>query len=291
MLGFIIVNIDPILAQIGPLTFRWYGLMYVVGIAIGLWVAIPYGRERGLSEDDIWSAVWPSVIAGFVGARLYYVVQQPLGPYLAQPWRIMATWEGGMAFYGAIFGVIIALYVVTRMRKISFWRILDAGVLFAVVGQAFGRIGNIINGDIVGAPTNLPWGFVYQHPNSFVADHTIAYQPAAVYELMFNGLLFALLWVLRRRLPRPGLLMAIYLVGYSAGQFLLFFLRTEPLVLGPLKQAQVTALIVLVGAAVLYWWLRTHPEKEQALVPARQARTTTAVLKGPSRLPRKRRRR
>ena len=230
--------------------------------------------------------MWPCVIAGFIGARLYFVVQQPLGPYLEQPWRIFATWEGGMAFYGAIFGVIATLYVVARVKKISFWKILDAGALFAVVGQAFGRIGNIINGDIVGAPTDLPWGFVYEHPRSFVADHTIAYQPAAVYELLFNIALFAVLWSLRRRLRRPGLLVGVYLAGYSLGQFLLFFLRTEPLVLGPLKQAQVTALVVLVGALVMLWWLYTHPERE--LVPSRKP---ALPVKGPSRLPPKRRRR
>lgn len=286
MLGFIVVNIDPIIAQIGPLTFRWYGLMYVVGIAVGLWVAMPYARERGLSEDDLWTVIWPSVVAGFVGARLYFVVQQPLGPYLREPWRIMATWEGGMAFYGAIFGVIITLYVVSRWKRLSFWKILDAGAIFAVVGQAFGRIGNIVNGDIVGAPTDLPWGFVYQHPGSFVADHTIAYQPAAVYELLFNILLFALLWTLRRRLGRPGLLVAIYLIGYSAGQFLLFFLRTEPLVLAGLKQAQVTALVVLIASVALFWWLRTHEESE----PATERRTLPSAPKGPPRLPPKRRR-
>ncbi len=288
MLGFIIVNIDPILAQIGPLTFRWYGLMYVVGIAVGLWVAIPYARERGLSEDDIWSAVWPSVVAGFIGARLYFVVQQPLGPYLEQPWRILATWEGGMAFFGAVFAVIPTLYVMARLKKISFWKIVDACALLAVVGQAFGRIGNIINGDIVGAPTTLPWGFIYRNPHSFVADHTIAYQPAAVYELLFNILFFALLWFLRRRLTRPGLMTAVYLIGYSVGQILVFFLRnSEPLVLGPFKQAQVTSMVVLVPSVVLLWWLWTHPERE--LAPAQ--RTQDLPLKGPARLEPKRRRR
>ncbi|HEX9017487.1 MAG TPA: prolipoprotein diacylglyceryl transferase [Chloroflexota bacterium] len=286
MPGFIIVNIDPIIAQLGPLVFRWYGLMYVVGIAVGLWIAIPFAQERGLREDDIWAAVWPSVIAGFVGARLYFVVQQPLGPYLEQPWRIFATWEGGMAFYGAVFAVLITLVLMARRLKISFWNIADAGVIFAVVGQAFGRIGNIINGDIVGSPTDLPWGFVYQHPRSFVADHTIAYQPAAVYELLFNGFLFAVLWLLRRRLGRPGLLTAVYLAGYSLGQFLLFFLRTEPFVLGGLKQAQVTALVVLVAAVALFWWLRVNPERE--LAPARKP---VGPVKGPARLPPKRRKR
>lgn len=287
MPAFIYINIDPVLAQIGPVALRWYGLMYDIGIIVGLLIAYPYARKRGIGDDDIWAAVWPSILAGFVGARLYFVFQQPLGPYLAEPWRIIATWEGGMAFYGAIIGVTLTLLAVARLRRMSIGTILDAGALFAVVGQAFGRIGNIINGDIVGPPTDLPWGFVYQHPNSFVADHTIAYQPAAVYELLFNIALFAVLWQLRHRFAKPGMLFVVYLTGYSLGQFALFFLRTEPLVALGLKQAQVTSLVALALAGFAAWWFSTRPDYwttrsiKQALPMA---------PKGPSRLPSKRRR-
>ncbi len=286
MPGFIVIDLNPILAQIGPLAVRWYGLMYDVGIIVGLWIAYPYARQRGLSDDDIWAVVWPSIVAGFIGARLYFVVQQPLGPYLAEPWRIIATWEGGMAFYGAIFGVVVAMTIVTRRRGMSIWTILDAGALFAVVGQAFGRIGNIINGDILGAPTTLPWGFVYQNPNSFAPNHTIAYQPAALYELIFNIAFFGVLWFLRHRMPRSGLLFNVYLVGYSVGQFAVFFLRaSEPITALGLKQAQLTALGVLVMAGVLAWWLLTHPEEAGA-----GFRSLPSAPKGPSRLDPKRRR-
>ena len=287
MPAFIIIDIDPILAQIGPIALRWYGLMYDIGIIIGLLVAYPYARKRGLSEDDIWAAVWPSIIAGFVGARLYFVLQQPLGPYLAEPWRIIATWEGWMAFYGAIIGVALTLLVVAKIRRMSLGTIVDAGALFAVVGQAFGRIGNIINGDIVGAPTDLPWGFVYQHPNSFVADHTIAYQPAAAYELLFNIALFIVLWNLRFRLAKPGMLFVVYLTGYSVGQFALFFLRTEPIVALGLKQAQWTSLVALALAAVIAWWFNTHPDYWTEPVPNK---SLPMAPKGPSRLPPKRQR-
>lgn len=287
MPGFIVIDIDPIIAQIGPLAFRWYGLMYTVGIAVGLWVAYPYARKRGLSDDDIWAAVWPCVIAGFVGARLYFVAQQPLEPYLAEPWRILATWEGGMAFYGAIFAVVAALAVVCRIRRISFWTIADAGAIFAVVGQAFGRVGNIINGDIIGPATDLPWGFIYAHPRSFVPDHAVAYHPAPVYELLFNVVLFALLWQLRHRLSRPGLLFTVYLTGYSLGQFGLFFLRSEPIVALGLRQAQLTALAMLPIAAFLAWWLLSRPEK--SLIGS--SGSLPAAPKGPARLQPKRRRR
>lgn len=260
-MGPIIIDIDPILLQVGPLAVRWYGLMYAVGIAVGLWVILPFARQRGISDDDLWDAVWPAVIAGMVGARLYFVVQQPLDQYIAEPWRIVATWEGGMAFYGAVFGVAIALWWVARAKGISLWDMLDVGAIFAIIGQAFGRVGNIINGDIVGAPTDLPWGFVYVHPNSFVPDHTIAYQPAAVYELIFNLTFFAILFPLRNKMPRPGVLFAVYLIIYSLGQFLLFFLRTEPMVAFGLKQAQLTAVVVFFAGILLALWLMRQPRR------------------------------
>ncbi|MHB1134711.1 MAG: prolipoprotein diacylglyceryl transferase [Chloroflexota bacterium] len=257
----IVIDINPVLVQIGPLAVRWYGLMYVVGIAVGLWVVAPYARQRGIGEEELGDVVLPAALAGLIGARLYYVAQQPLEPYLAEPWRIFATWEGGMAFYGAVFAVALTLVIYARRRGLPLWRLLDVGAIFAVVGQSFGRVGNIINGDIIGEPTNLPWGFIYRHPDSFVPDHTVAYQPAALYELLFNLTLFGLLWWLRLRLPRGGLLFAVYLMLYSLGQFFLFFLRTEPLVALGLKQAQLTALAVLVAGAILFVWLLTHRER------------------------------
>jgi phosphatidylglycerol:prolipoprotein diacylglycerol transferase len=188
--------------------------------------------------------------------KLYYVAQQDLGPYLAQPWRILATWEGGMAFYGAIFGAVLALLIVARQRKISFWRLLDAGAFFAVVGQAFGRVGNIVNGDVVGYPTDLPWGFIYVHANSFVPEKGVAYQPAAVYELIFNILMFVFLWKVKDRLRAPGTLFATWLVTYSVGQILIFTQRMNDVVFMGLKQAQVTALVVIVLCIPLMWYLQ-----------------------------------
>ena len=113
------------------------------------------GHHRGL----IWKRyVWYAIPAGLVGARLYYVVQQPLGQYIQEPWRIFAFWEGGMAFYGAVFAVVLVVVLLARRMGISVWNFLDVTAIFAVVGQFFGRIGNLINGDIIGYPTHPPVG-------------------------------------------------------------------------------------------------------------------------------------
>ena len=283
----IVIDIDPVLLYLGgnPLV-RWYGVMFVVGILVATTVAIKFGPERGISEDDFWTVFWPATIAGLVGARLYYVAQSDPISYLAQPWRILATWEGGLAFYGAIFGAVIAILVVCFLRRISIWAVLDVGAIFAVVGQSFGRIGNIINGDVVGYPTTLPWGFIYAHPNAFVAEKALqlhgampfpvgvispeeaaslgltAYQPAAVYELVFNILLFTFLWWVKGRLKTPGLLFATWLVIYSVGQIAIFTQRMNEVLFFGLKQAQLTAIVVIVACIPLVWYVLGRRSRE-----------------------------
>lgn len=247
----ITININPIAFQIGPFAVHWYGLMYVVGITVGLAGVWPYGKYKGITEDQLWTTAWVAIPSGLVGARLYYVFQQPLGPYLAEPWRILAFWEGGMAFYGAIFAVVLAVVIVAWRMKFSIWKILDVAVLFASIGQFFGRIGNIINGDILGYQTTLPWGFIYANPNSFAPRHDVAYQPAAVYEAIINIIIFSILWTLRKRV-RDGQLFFLYILLYSLSQFAIFFIRDNEIVFAGLKQAQVTALGVIVALGVLY---------------------------------------
>jgi len=247
----IVVNVNPVAFSIGPISVRWYGLMYVVGITVGLLVAWPYARSRGFTQSQLEKVVYWAVPAGLVGARLYYVIQQPLGPYLAEPWRILAFWEGGMAFYGAIFAVVIVLLVVGWRLKISILKLLDVAPLFAVVGQFFGRIGNFINGDVIGYPTNLPWGVVYTNPNSFAPRHDIAYQPAAAYEALIDILLFSLFWWLRKKV-KPGILFFIYILGYSLSQIIVFMWRDNEVVFLGLKQAQLTAIGVIIVATIIF---------------------------------------
>ena len=208
-----------------------------------------------------------TVPAGLIGARLYYVVQQPLGPFIADPFKIWAVWEGGMAFYGAIFGVVLTLFILSKYLKISFLSILDIGGLFAAVGQFFGRMGNIVNGDVLGYPTNLPWGTVYANPNSFAPSHTIAYQPAAVYEAIINIILFATLWFLRKKF-KPGVLFFIYIVSYSISQIIVFTWRDNEVIFLGLKQAQLTALATLFVAIVVFLLVRRNQIQQKAKLAA-----------------------
>src|SRR6266567_3850916 len=254
---YISINIDPVIVHLGPLALRWYGLMYVVGIVTGLLAIGGYTARKGIHPDVVYRILWWCLAAGLIGGRLYFVIQQPnfVSYYLAQPLHILATWEGGMAFFGAIFLVIPTLFWRARVERINPLVALDAGVLFASVGQIFGRVGNLINGDIIGYPSTLPWSTVYQHPNSWAclnpATCNVPVQPAAGYELLTNLVLLAVLLYLARRVSRPGILMLVYLYSYALTQFFLFFTRDNLVVsfLGldwGLKQAQWTSLVMLV---------------------------------------------
>ncbi len=255
---YIYINIDPVLVHLGPLPLRWYGLMYVVGIVVALWVIQGYTARKGMSQDMVYRILWWCIAAGLIGGRLYFVIQQPnlVSYYLAQPIHIIATWEGGMAFFGAIFLVIPTIFWRARVERINPLVAIDAGVLFAATGQIFGRIGNLINGDIIGYRSTLHWSTVYQNPTSWAclnpATCNVPVQPAALYEMITNIVLLALMLYLASRVTRPGVLMLVYLYAYAITQFLLFFVRDNVIVsfLGlnwGLKQAQWTSLVLFIA--------------------------------------------
>ncbi len=263
LLAYIPINIDPVIFYIGPLALRWYGLMYVVGILMALWVIQGYTKRKGITSDKVYRMLWWCIVAGLIGGRLYFVIQQPnfFSFYIRQPQHILATWEGGMAFFGAIFLVIPTIFWRAKVERINPLVAIDAGVLFGAAGQIFGRIGNIINGDIVGYRSNLPWATLYTNPHSFFCQGLAipsqcgqpftAVQPSAAYEILANIVLLAIMLFLAYRLRRPGTLMLIYLFGYVITQFLVFFVRDNLVVsfLGlnwGLKQAQWTSLVVFV---------------------------------------------
>lgn len=263
-LAIVKIGLDPVIFHLGPIAVHWYGLMYVVGIVAGLYVALPYAEKLGIDRDTAYAIFWPVLVASLIGGRLYYVVQSNLGWYLRHPQNILATWEGGMAFYGAVFlGGATALVVAWR-KHVAPGKVFDGAALFIPLAQTFGRIGNIVNGDILGYPSTLPWATQYTNPNNtFVPSHSVAYQPAAAYELLFSLALFLVIWTLRFRFRVPGTLFTLWLVLYSIGQFLLFFQRANVVVLWGLKQAQITALaVIMLSLPLLLIWRRVYRADE-----------------------------
>jgi phosphatidylglycerol:prolipoprotein diacylglycerol transferase len=257
----ITIPIDPIALHLGPVAIHWYGVGYVVAFLVAGWVTTRHVVARGMDRDTVNNLLFWTIVVGLVGARLYYVVQSGLGYYLTHPQFILAVWQGGMAFYGAVFAGVGTLIFLAWRWHLDFWLLLDGAALFATVGQPIGRIGNVINGDILGPPSTLPWATQYTNPGSLAPHLYVPYQPAAVYEALGTLAILGVLLLLRRRGVPTGVIGIVYIALYAVSQFLIPFLRsTEPTMALGLRELQWTAVAVFVLAVPLLvvMWSRTR---------------------------------
>ena len=246
----------PILFKYGPIEIRFYGLMYVVAIVVGTYIIKAETRRKGigLTQDEVLNFIIWTVAGGIVGARLYYVIFNA-GFYLRYPAEIPAVWHGGLAIHGGLMGGVAAAWFYLRRKRVPFWRMADSVAPALILGQAFGRFGNFMNGDAHGYPTDLPWGIVFS-PDSVAGREFpgIPLHPVMLYELLINLGIFSILWFgIRKKDFRDGFVFALYLALYSAGRFFVESYRADSLMLGPLRAAQVVSafLIAVVTAIIL----------------------------------------
>jgi phosphatidylglycerol:prolipoprotein diacylglycerol transferase len=266
-LAFQFTSPGPILVKIGPLTIRWYGLLIATAVLIGVNLSQYLAKRRNvnpelLSDLSIWL-----VIAAIPAARLYYVLFE-WAEYAQRPGKIFAIWEGGIAIHGAIIGGTLAALIFAKLKRVSFWQLADLVAPSLILGQAIGRWGNFFNSEAFGRPTNLPWKLyipLERRPPELVNFEY--FHPTFLYESLWDLMIFALLLNLffrgisgKIRL-KIGTLIMVYLIGYSAGRFWIEGLRTDSLMLGPLRIAQVVSLTgIIAGLAGLAWlYYRKRP--------------------------------
>lgn len=282
LLAYIPWNVDPIIAHLGPLTLRWYGLLFMSGFVIGTFIlSHVYNSERT-------SPRWVDVITIYMllgtilGARLGHVLFYDPEHYLTAEhfWDIFKIWEGGLASHGATIGILLACWLFARNNKFDYLWVLDRIVLVVAVGGALIRLGNLFNSEIVGKPTNVPWAFIFprdvEHlqpatqplPDGavLVADKlqnltlmAVPRHPTQLYESLFCVLLFALLYFLwnrtREKTPR-GLLFGLFVVLLFTQRFLGEFLKENQVAFEnglPLNMGQILSLpLIFVGLWVLW---------------------------------------
>lgn len=218
-------QIDPVAFSVGPLTVYWYGLMYLVGFG-SAWLLGRWRVKRGLTrvtltdfEDMLFLAMLGAVIGGRLGYTLFY---QP-GYYLQHPLEIVFIWQGGMSFHGGLLGVLASLWWFAYRKQYRFLELGDLVAPLVPLGLAAGRLGNFINGELWGRPTDLPWGMVFPASQDGIARH-----PSQIYQFALEGiLLFVIVWWFARK-PRPiGQVSAVFLAGYGVLRFIAEFGR-EP---------------------------------------------------------------
>ncbi|MCL5999590.1 MAG: prolipoprotein diacylglyceryl transferase [Chloroflexi bacterium] len=255
------VPIDPIILSIGHFALRWYGLIVMAAIAVGLWLGAREAARKGFSKDEIYNGAFAVVIAGLVGARIFHVIDHWPDEYAAAPIRALFIWEGGLAIWGGVIGGLVAAAILAWRRKWRLLLLLDALAPGLVLGQAVGRVACLITGDAMGKPTTGPLGFAYVSPNAMVPQLGVYYTPTPLFEIIMNLAIFALLWRLRRRSLPDGVLALIYLSLYSAGRFVISIWSSYQIVALGLNQAQIISVVMLVIALPVLAYLLTQQKR------------------------------
>lgn len=246
------ISINPIAFTIGSLTVRWYGITVALAVIALLAMTLRETRRLGISQDIIYNLFLWGIIGGFIVSRLVHVIDHVV-THPEEPIQIIGF--AGLSLYGAIIGALLAVWVYMRVRRIPFSSLAGVGDAIAVgapLAQAIGRVGCAINGCCHGKLSpfqSFPGAVLYTPRDVILVQYWgVPLYPAQIYFLLWNLIVFAIVWQLRDRLKPQGSLFFLYLCLYAAGDFgLRFFRVNEPFLLG-LHQGQVISLAILVIA-------------------------------------------
>ncbi len=264
--------IDPIAFEIGPVSVRWYGLAYMAGLLLG-WYYIRLliqndrlwrGSKAPVTADQIDDLLLWVTLGVVVGGRLGFVFLYQPGYFLANPAKILAVWQGGMSFHGALLGVCFACYLFARRHRIPFFSLSDVLCAAAPIGICLGRIANFINSEHFGRPTSVSWGVIF--PNG----GPLPRHPSQLYEAALEGiLLFIVLRFLshnRLALKNPGLVTGAFFIGYGCARILVEFFRlpeaSHIFNLGPVTVGQIYSIPMIVAGAI--FWIIARRRKTAA---------------------------
>ncbi len=255
--------------ELGPFAIRWYGLMYLLAFVL----VIVLGRKRaranmltGWRPADIDDMLFYGVLGVILGGRLGYVLFYKPLYYLAHPLEIFAVWQGGMSFHGGFLGVLIALWFYAGRRRKRWLDVTDFVAPLVPLGLAAGRLGNFINGELVGRPTDVPWAMIFPQVDN------LPRHPSQLYQLGLEGLLlFVILWAYASRHRPMGAVSGLFLLGYGVLRFVAEFAR-EPdnflgYLAGGLTMGQWLSLpMIVAGVAMMVWAYKRAGKAEPTLL-------------------------
>jgi prolipoprotein diacylglyceryl transferase len=257
--------------EVGPLTIHFYGIMIAIGVIVAVIVTKRrYERFGGSGETVERASIW-AVVVGFLGARLAYVSTHT-GDFLDRPWAMLYIWEGGLAIYGGLVAGTIAAVIVLRRSRGDVFAFGDAVAVGLPLAQAIGRLGNYFNQELFGTPSTLPWAVEIEANIAAAAGYPgfETFHPTFLYEALWN--LFITVGVIllleRRGKLFKGSSIALYMVLYGTGRFLMELMRTDTTFrfLGLSRNGWVSAGAVLIGG-VLFWWMQQRRERRTLVGP------------------------
>jgi phosphatidylglycerol---prolipoprotein diacylglyceryl transferase len=234
---------DPIAVSLGPIAVRWYGLMYLtafllfwylgryrLGLKTGQGQPSHFAKSTALSLKDHEDLLFWGALGVVLGGRLGYVFFYKPAYYLSHPGEILAVWQGGMSFHGGMLGVMLAIALFCKLKQKPYVRVMDFVSPLVPTGLAAGRMGNFINGELWGRPTEGAWAMVFPQAGDALGRH-----PSQLYQFALEGLLlFVLLWAYSSKPKKVGQVAGFFLVGYSVFRFIVEFAREPDAFLGTL---------------------------------------------------------
>lgn len=224
-------DIKPVLFEIGPISVRWYGLMYMASFIIGYFLLKRAAKRRklDLSTDDLYDLLFLLILGVMVGGRLGYVLFYDFSAYVKDPISILKIWKGGMSFHGGFTGCVLAVVLFARSRGIPILSLGDVTCAVGPIGLFLGRLANFINGELWGRAADVPWAM------AFPTGGPLPRHPSQLYEATLEGLGLLLLLAICIRagaLKRPGLIIGIFAVGYAVARSFCELFREPDVQLG-----------------------------------------------------------
>lgn len=248
---------DRVAVDLGPIQIYWYSIFIFIGLLVASILIFKEARRRNIDEDFLVNLIFNTIIIGLIGARLYYVIFN-LPYYIANPIEIFAIWNGGLAIHGGVFAALIFIIIYCKKHEVNCLQILDIMVVGLIIGQAIGRWGNFFNGEAYGQITSLEELKEQQIPMFIINGMYILgeyRQPTFFYESTWclSGFL-AMLIIRKYKYLKRGQLTGFYLFWYGFGRFLIESMRTDSLMLGSLKMAQIVSIVFLIVGIILFFY-------------------------------------
>ncbi|WP_315169279.1 prolipoprotein diacylglyceryl transferase [Metaclostridioides mangenotii] len=236
---------DRVAFSLFGIDVMWYGILMAAGMMAAIIIALKESKRVGIDEDDVINIAIIAIPVGLICARVYYVVFN-WSDYAGNFMEMINVRGGGLAIHGGLIGGILAGFLYTKFKKMNFFKTADSVMLGMPLAQAIGRWGNYINGEAHGGPTDLPWGIMVDG---------MKVHPTFLYESVWNLCVFAFLVLTRKKKKYEGQIIVNYIVLYSLGRFFIEGLRTDSLMFGPLRMAQVISLIGIIGGVIAHFYL------------------------------------
>jgi len=265
ILQYITWNVNPEIIPIGPLSLRWYGILFASAFFLGYLIFKKIFQKEGYSIELLDQLTVYMAVGTVVGARLGHVLFYDPGYYFSNPLKILAVWEGGLASHGAAIGILIAIYLFIRKNKLNFLWLMDRIVMVVALSGVCIRLGNLMNSEIYGISTTMPWGFIFVREHEHIAKH-----PTQIYEaLCYLAIFLFLFWSYFKSTlyKSKGLAFGIFLVLLFSARFFIEYIKNPQADFEkalPLNMGQMLSIPFILGGVILIFLALKEKQSLQA---------------------------